>query len=540
MNTLVEVLDALAYSDQRVVFPETGEVLPHRELPGLARSFGRVLANAGAGPGDVVGILVPTSSDWLPVFFGVVVTGAAASALPLTPLVFDPSVAAAPLCPLVEAAQMRYVVAAGPGLAVAEALVALCPGLTIVNADGARQAEPSADQRPPVSATDLAVVQFTSGSTARPKGVVLKHGTAVAGISAINTHIRTTSTDVLVQWLPLFHDMGLVALLCSLLTPNDAHLFSALAFLRDPSSVLRHIASVDGSIVTGPNFSYDMFATAAAQMDEISFRAWRLALNGAETVRAQTVTDFNRELGARGVPASTMYPCFGMAEATLAVTLPRLGAEPRGVNVDRDALEVGQLVTYVEASSSHARQLISLGVPVPGIELMISNGSPLAEGQLGEVCIRGASVFDGYLNDASATAEALRDGWLHSGDIGFLNGGELFIAGRSKEVIIVQGRNFFPDDVEEAVRGLDGIYRGHCLAVARTNEESIVVVAESAVHADLESRAELTKAIRGAASRAVGLSSLQVILVPPRSLPRTTSGKWQRARVRDLVDAYFA
>lgn len=525
-DTLPELLARLAGSDRQVVFPTSGAVLPHRELPLLAGSIAAVLRAGGVRRDEIVGLLMPTSPEWLAAFFGVSMTGAVVSALPLPPMVLDPETAARRLLPIVTAANLRHLVVSGIGAKVGAALAGACPGLVVIDVTEV-PAGTFADA-PVVRPHERAVVQFSSGSTSRPKGVVLTHRAVLAGVSAINSHIQTVPDDVLVAWVPLFHDMGLVALLCSLLTPNDAQLFSPQAFIRDPGKVLDRIAEVGGSIVTGPNFSYDKFVKAA-EGRSLSLDRWRLALNGAEMVQAGTVAGFQRTFGRLGVPPSTMYPCYGMAEATLAVTLPKLGASPRTLTVDRERTEIGRPVVFSEAG----RTLVGVGVAVPGMEIAVAgpHGRHLPEGWFGEIHIRGAAVTRGYLGEEPRAD----DDWLATGDLGFVEGGELFIAGRSKEMIVVGGRNFFPDDVENAVRVLDIVHRGHCVAVAHPFDERIVVVAESTQRSASE-----VSAVRGAVGSALGLSAVDVVFVPPRSLPRTTSGKWQRRLVADLVRQHLS
>ncbi|MDT4995132.1 MAG: hypothetical protein QOH97_5024 [Actinoplanes sp.] len=541
-QTLAQLLDTLRESPARVVFPGTGEVLPHRDIPGRAAAAARLLTELGVGAPDVVGLLVPASVSWLPSYFGVALTGAAVAALPLPPVVLDPIAAARQLSAVVDAAGIRHIVASGSGLAVGRELAHLRTGIVIIDAGNS-----SGGGAPPPSLPDLdpdapAAVQFSSGSTARPKGVLLTHRALLAGVDAINTHIRTVADDVLVQWVPLFHDMGTVALLCSLLAPCDAHLFSPTAFIRDPAVVLSHIADVGGSIVTGPNFSYDAFVRAAGKAfgddpgpDRLA--RWRLALNGSESVKADTVRAFTDTFTPLGAAPTTMYPCYGMAEATLAITLPELGTAPRVVIVDRRALTPGERVRQVSATTAEGRELVGLGVPVPQMRVRVcgADGNPFPDGTLGEIHINGPAVTTGYLNDDPNTRQALVNGWLRTGDLGFFDHGELFVAGRLKEMIVVHGRNYFAEDVEQAVCGVPGIYKGNCVAIADPHEERIVVVAEVAKFADAGVRERVASDILAAAGAAGGPARVRVVTIPPRGLPRTTSGKWQRSLVAKLI-----
>ncbi|WP_405179603.1 AMP-binding protein [Nocardia sp. NBC_01377] len=542
-RTLVELSDSLHRSDRAITFAETNTVLAHRDLPATTRPVIHALRAAGAGPGDVVGLLMPTSPQWLAGFFGVVGTGAAVTALPLPPMVLDPVPVAEHLEPIVRAGGLRHVLAVGIGLKVAAALAARVPGLLVLDMDRLPEAE--AD---PVSVAEdtLAVVQFSSGSTSRPKGVRLTHGQFLTGVDAINTHITTTADDVLVQWVPLFHDMGLVSLMCSLLTPNDAHLFNALTFIKDPGAILRRTAEAGGTITNGPNFSFDKLIAAAATTFGAEsgkpLSKWRLALNGAEPVRPHTVREFARVFGPLGVPETTMFPGYGMAEATLAVTLPRPDTVPRTLTVDRNDLVPGRPYRLAAPDSPNARDLVGVGVAVPGISLRITglDGVELPDGHVGEIRIQGPAVTSGYLRDDEITAATIEDGWLRTGDLGLLENGELIIVGRVKEMIVVQGRNFFPDDVEEAARRVPGVYKGHCVAVADSDAERMIVVAESEHEAATPEGDAVVADISSAVSRTLALSAVSVLLVPAKSLPRTTSGKWQRTLVAELARAYLS
>ncbi|MFH9118422.1 AMP-binding protein [Streptomyces globisporus] len=543
------LLDSLHTSDAKVVFPERDTVLPHRVLPLQAGRFAQKLLAKGVRRGDVVGLLMPTSPEFLPAFFSVACAGAAVSILPLPPVVLDPAAAARHLAPMVETARMRHLVVHGTGRAIGEHLVKARPELCLVDASAALADVPGAGTKavqPDLGGAprpqDLALVQFTSGSTSRPRGVMHTHRGLLAGVSAINERIRGTSGDVLVQWVPLFHDMGLVSLLCSLHAHADAHLFSPMAFIRKPAELVKHIARHHGTVTASPNFAYDKMASLS---DGVSpdlttsdgLAQWRVAFNGGEMVQERTLDAFLAAFGPLGVSAGTMYPCYGLAEAVLAVCLPQPGATPRRVHVARDTLIPGQQVSFVDRPGS-GMVLVGAGTPVTGIEVRITAAdgiTGLGQGCLGEICIRGIPVTPGYLHQPEATEKVLKEGWLHTGDLGFFHDGELFVAGRLKDMIVVQGRNYFPDDVEELVRDLAGVYRQRVVAIADPDTEHIVVVAESTARPGTAQHDQLVRTIEGAVTTELGLSAVRVRLVAPRTLPRTTSGKWQRSRVRDLL-----
>lgn len=485
---------------------------------------------------------MPTAPELLTAFFGTAVAGAAVTVLPLPPVVLDPAAVARGLVPTLNTSGIRHLVVLGAGEAIGAELAGQFPRLKLIcpaalaaepKTSGMRRADPAPDS--------LALVQFSSGSTTRPKGVMLTHQAFLTGVSAINAHIGARSDDVLVSWVPLFHDLGLVGLMCSLLSLSDAHVFSPLTFIRHPDEFLRHLGRVGGTVTTGPNFAYDRLARAAASAFGTSpadapLSRWRLALIGAEMVQGRTLDRFDAAFAPLGVPSSALCPCYGMAEATLAVTMPPLGQTPRRLSVDRSSLVPGGRVRLAAPGIAGSWQLTALGVPVPGIQLRVAgeSGTALPEDTLGEICIRGPATTTGYLRDEEATRQALRGGWLHTGDLGLLHHGELYVAGRTKDMIAVQGRNFYPDDVEEATRGVADVHRGHCVAVADPLTEQMVIVAEAAGG---DGHERLADDIRGAVSNALGLVAVRVV-VPPRTLPRTTSGKWQRSLVREFLTAH--
>jgi acyl-CoA synthetase (AMP-forming)/AMP-acid ligase II len=371
---------------------------------------------------------------------------------------------------------------------------------------------------------------------------MLTHGTAVAGLRGIVMSARFTPQDVLVQWIPTYHDMGLFGMLSMLLSGAAVHALDSLAFLRDPAKFLRYLSDHTATATNGPNFSYDLLAAAAPRSQQagpLDLSRMRIAFNGAEPVSPATVASFGAALEPAGLAPSVMFPCYGMAEATLAITFPPLGRPPRVIDVDRLALAGSGVVTEVPAGGSGVMSLVSVGGPVHGMSVRVVNetGSPIGPGRLGEIQIRGDAVTTGYYRDREATVQAFDGSWFKTGDLGFMLDGELFIGGRRKEMIIVHGRNFFPEDAEAAARGATGVYRDHLVAFGTTDSdtgaEAIQVVAESALKQP--DHPALAEEIRRRVSAELGLAAVMVRVVPPRYLTRTTSGKWQRLQTRDRL-----
>ncbi|SOD75025.1 acyl-CoA synthetase (AMP-forming)/AMP-acid ligase II [Jatrophihabitans sp. GAS493] len=546
--TVPDLVASLHCSSGRVVFCETGGELAHVDIPAAAERGAARLRSVGVGKGDVVGLLVPTSAEFICAFFAVLLTGAAVAALPIPPVVMDPVDVAARVVPSVRKARMRFLLVHGVGEPVGQAVSArlnghgesveglLCSdllaplGAPVPNAAGMILADVPQPE-------DIALIQFSSGSTSDPKGVMLSHRAVLAALSSTNARVQTVPSDVVVGWVPLFHDLGLITLLSSLAAGIEARLFSPISLVRAPEDILRDIARSRGTITGGPNFAFDRMLSAAERLapeEELDLSCWRIALNGGETVRPETVRRFRRILGPRGVSSATMYPGYGLAEATLGVTLPLPGVDPRVLTIDRRSLAPGSPVEIVEDATPGMTELVGLGVPVPEIELFVlgPDGTALPERHLGELCIRGTTVTSGYLHDPEATERAFTGGLLHTGDLGFIDNRELFIAGRVQEMIIVRGRNIFPYDVENVVRDVIGVYHGHCVAVARPEAEEINVVVESASYDDADSAAGLIDAVRAAVAARLDVHAIVVEIVAPLALPRTTSGKWKRNQVR--------
>jgi fatty-acyl-CoA synthase len=399
--------------------------------------------------------------------------------------------------------------------------------------------EGGAYERPNVDPGDLAVLQFTSGATADPKGVMLPHRAIVANLDAAAQAGRLQDDDVFVSWLPLYHDMGFIGMLTlPMISGNELALAPPQDFLASPSRWMEWMSEFRGTVSAGPNFSFALAARSLRRMPELDLSRWRLALSGAEPVDPTTVQAFC-EAGARHrLNPLAVYPCFGMAEVAIAGTFPEPMTGLRLDTVDRAALEVEHRA--VPAAGAGSRSLAVLGRAVPGLELRVCDpfsGAVLEDRHAGELEIRGTSVMAGYYKQPDATAATFHDGWLRTGDLAYLVDGELVLCGRIKDMIIVAGRNVFPEDVERAVADVDGVRAGNVVAFGvegRRGLESVVVVAET--------KADDPSPVRDAVARrvkeAIGLAAAEVVLVLPGSLPKTSSGKLQRslARTRYLAE----
>ncbi|MCG8920684.1 AMP-binding protein [Actinokineospora sp. PR83] len=518
----------------RFFFPDSGEVLTRVDLVHRANGLAAELLRAGAGQGDVVGILLPTTPAFLPALIGTMSSGAAACVLPMPAAARDADAVADELAAHIRAVGIRHVVTGHPFTAVLGPVVERCPGLTVIDAGSC----PVLSRRPTdlvIAGGDQAIVQFTSGSTARPRAVSLTHQAVLSAATAPIERCEMSTADVGYQWLPLFHDFGMIGLMISLCAGFDMHLTTPATFIKDPAGALRYFTEHGVSICTGPNFAYDRLATTAAAGDlpGVDLGRWRLALNGGEQVSAGTVDRFTEVLGRYGLPGTAMTPAYGMAEFCAGISIGRPGLAPSRVTVDRTSLVDGQPIRTLAGGSGW--ELVGQGPPLPGTRVRVvdAHGTALPEDHVGELEVSGTSLMSGYLHDPAATGEVLRGGWLRTGDRGFLRGGEIHVSGRIKDMIIVHGRNVHAEDVEAVVRHVPGVYRRHCAAVADHENERVVVVVET-VEPD---RAAVAEAVRRAIGERLGLSGAVVHTVARNQLPRTTSGKWRRAEIRRGLQA---
>jgi fatty-acyl-CoA synthase len=388
---------------------------------------------------------------------------------------------------------------------------------------------------PPADPDALAVLQFTSGATAEPKGVMLPHRTILANIDgAAEVAGLDPETDRLVSWLPLYHDMGLIGMLTlPMVTGTDLVLSGPQDFMAAPARWVEWISRFRGSATAGPNFSYALTARALRRMSGLDLSSWRIALSGAEPVDPATVEAFCQAGAAHRLDPGAAFPAFGMAEVAIAGTFPPPGRGLVTDVVDRRVLEADR---YAAPTGDHpgATRLARLGRPVPGLEMRVcdpASGSPMAEREVGELQLRGTSVTPGYYRQAATTAAAFSGDWLRTGDLAYLVDGELVVCGRIKDVIIVGGRNVAPEDVERAAAGVEGVRAGNVVAFGiggRKGREGVVVVAETRA----EDPGPLRRAVASRVLEAVGIPAEEIVLVAPGTLPKTSSGKLQRSLCR--------
>lgn len=519
--------------------------LTYRELAERATRVARGLQQHAIGAGSSVALMLPTTLDFFPAFFGVLLAGA-------IPVPIYPPAGAAQLeehvrrhTQILTNANAGALITAPEISMVARVLQAHVGTLQSVFsvAELAGTVAPQA-ALPPSSADAIALLQYTSGSTGSPKGVMLTHEQLLANIRAMGQQVGADATDVFVSWLPLYHDMGLIgAWLGSLYFGCLLVIMPPTAFLAHPARWLRTIHDYRATLSASPNFGYELAARriAEAELEGLDLSCWRTAFNGAEPVAPETVERFQRRFASHGFRPQAMTPVYGLAEAAVGLTFPPPLRGPLVDCVDRLQLTRTGRALPTSPLAPSALRFVSCGLPLRRYQVRIvdTSGSELPERTEGELQFAGPSATDGYYRNPGATARLKRGSWRESGDRGYLANGELFITGRSKDIIIRRGRHIYPEEIERAVGELAGVRRGCVVAFGSTapdtGTERLIVVAET-YPLDPPQQALLRASITAAVVERVGEPPDEVLFTAPHSVLKTSSGKLRRAATREAYE----
>jgi len=512
---------------------ERSRWLPWSEIHDRARSAaGRILAS-GVAPGQRVALVYPTCAGFFDAFFGTLLAGAVP--VPLYPPVrlgrldeYHERTAA-----MLKAVDARLVLAEkrvrrllGPAIEVAK------PTLGCRSLGDLPRAQPNSQ---PVTEGDLALVQFSSGTTVDPKPVALSHRAAVAQTIRLNGFWPDSGGVVHsgVSWLPLYHDMGLIGCVFPALERGAAlTLIPPELFVARPAVWLRAISRYQATVSPAPNFAYGLCVEHIRdeELDGVDLSSWRVALNGAEPVAAEVLRRFQRRFAAWGFRPEALTPVYGLSEASLAVTFSPLDRPFASRRFDRDIL-----AERLEAvDDPRGVEIVSVGQPLPDFALRVVDREHcnLPERRVGRVLVSGPSLMEGYLGHRRATARVLRDGWLDTGDLGFVADGDLYLTGRAKDVLILRGCNHSPVEVEHAVDTVDGVRIGCAVAVSFMPEdgerELLLVMVEVRRGVSEGEFLQIGEKVSQAVLAATGLDPDLVEVLEPGALPRTSSGKIRR------------
>ena len=537
MPALLQRIERSAARGTSVTFVVGGseDVVSWGELHEQAKAYAAALQARGVRPGDHVALLSPTTRSLVTAIQGTWLAGGTIVVLPLPMRLSSIDEFVAQTRRRIQHADAGLVVV-DPELA---AFMTPEPGdPPMVGFDDLAGGDARRWVRPPDDPGRLAILQFTSGSTSDPKGVMLPDRVLCANLDAVaEAATLDPDDDVLVSWLPLYHDMGLVGLLTLPMSTGARLVLGAPQdFTAKPARWMEWMSTYGGTATAGPNFSWVLATRALARSEPLDLSRLRVALNGAEPIDPDQVEAFVAAGRRHGLRPEAVFPAFGMAEVAIGGTFPEPMSGMVTDCVDRRVLETERYAAPVDPGAEGSRRLPLLGRPVPGLEIRIvdpDTGIPLREREVGELEIRGTSVTPGYYRRPDANARLFRDGWLRTGDLAYLLDGQLVMCGRIKDVIIVGGRNLFPEDVERAVGQLEGVRAGNVIAFGADGDrgrESLVVVADSrAVDDDV---ATLRRLVAERVRDAVGVPARDIVLVAPGTLPKTSSGKLQRSLCR--------
>jgi 1-acyl-sn-glycerol-3-phosphate acyltransferase len=552
-RTLIEVLEwhAARHPDRLhlTVLQDEATVLgslTYAELADRARIIARGLVARDVTPGDRVALMLPTSIDYFIAFFGILY----ADAIPV------------PIYPPMRLSQIEdhlrrqigilrnagagLLITMPEGLRLAGLLRTQVENLNAVESVATLEASKAPVNLPPPSNSDsVALIQYTSGSTGDPKGVVLSHANLLANIRAMGGVMGASSADVFVSWLPLYHDMGLIgAWLGCLHFAAPLYAMSPLSFLVRPESWLWAIHRFRATFSASPNFGFELCLNkiADADLEGLDLSSLRMVANGAEPVSVQTLRRFIERFGRYGFHPQAMAPVYGLAECSVGLAFPPLGRSPIIDRVNRDRLSADGVAEPARPEDPKPLEIVPCGQPLPGHEIRIVDeaGFELGERREGNLEFRGPSTTRGYFRNETKTRELFHNGWLDSGDRAYMAGGDIYITGRVKDIIIRAGRHIYPQEVEDAVAEIPGIRKG-CVAVFGVTDrasgtERVVVLAETH-ETDPAARAQLQARAQEIAGDTAGTPPDEIVLAPPRTVPKTSSGKIRRSAAKELYES---
>jgi fatty-acyl-CoA synthase len=542
--TLGEALDYAARGERGMNFHDARGTLlrsyAYSELRQDSLDLASRLMALGIGKGDRVALIAETGPEFAASFFGAVYAAAWPVPLPL-PTSFGGRDAYVEQLKVMLTSSDPALLIYPPELAEFAEAAASQLGVSARSWDSLTEVEPSAAPLPSAAAHDIAYLQYSSGSTRFPHGVAVTHRQLLDNLRAHGLGLQIRDTDRCVSWLPWYHDMGLVGCMLSPVANQiSVDYLKTEDFARRPLAWLDLISRNPGTTLSySPTFGYDICSRRMSSQtraeDRFDLSRWRIAGNGADMIRPDVMQAFVDSFASAGFQAQAFCPSYGLAEATLAVSLM-----PPGEGIRLELVDEAEL-SGVEPEAGKPRRyraIVNCGRAVEGMEIEIrgADGERLPDRSIGKVLVRGTSVMVGYYRDEESTTACLsQDGWLDTGDMGYMSGGYIFIVGRAKDMIIINGKNHWPQDIEWAVEQLPGFKSGDIAAFAisgPSGEETPAVLVHCRV-SDPEERGKLRDDIKERVRAITGITPV-VELVPPRTLPRTSSGKLSRTKARNL------
>jgi len=542
-ETLGDALDYAARGSRGLNFHDArGNLIrpyPYSELRADAIDMARRMVAYGVAPGDRIALIAETGAEFAALFFGAIYACALPVPLPLPTSFGGRDSYIDQLAVQLGSSDPKLLFFPEDLAAMAEAAATRCAVEAIAWERFAGRAAPVVDL-PKATSQDIAYLQYSSGSTRFPHGVTISHLALLNNLSAHSHGMELVDSDRCVSWLPWYHDMGLVGCFLSPIANQvSVDYLKTEDFARRPLAWLDLISRNEGTTLSySPTFGYDICARRISSQtqpaDRFDLSRWRVAGNGADMIRPDVMQAFVDAFSEAGFKASAFLPSYGLAEATLAVSIM-----PPGEGI------IVELVEETELSGSSGptgrpqryRAIVNCGKPVKDmtVEIREEDGTPMPDRTIGKIWCKGPSVMSGYFRDEEATASCMVDGWLDTGDMGYMSDGYIYVVGRAKDMIIINGKNHWPQDIEWAVEQLPGFKAGDIAAFAITTpggEETPAVLVQCRT-SDPDERSRLRDEIRERVRAITGMHCV-VELVPPRTLPRTSSGKLSRAKARNL------
>lgn len=518
----------------------TDEVISYGHLLKTAQRVAFSLRERGLKERDTVAIMLPTTPAFFYAFYGVLLAGGIP--VPIYPPFRMHMLEAYAKMEerILRNAEVRMLITFDEAEKLSRLLQGFVPSLReVTTVDHLLQPETKSVYAI-ANRDDPAFIQYTSGSTSDPKGVLLSHANLLANIRAYGKAVKVSPDDVVVSWLPLYHDFGLIgSWLGSLYYGVPLILMTPFSFLSHPDRWLWAIHYHRGTISCAPNFAYELCVRKIDphQLEGLDLSSWRLAANGAEKVYPRTLEQFCDKFASYGFKKSAMLPVYGLAESTVGLTVPPLGRDYLIDRIDRKQFEEHQHA--VPSEDKHALEFVCCGSPIENHEIRIvdDEDNVLPERHVGSLQFRGLSTMQGYFNNPHATRAVMHDGWIDSGDLAYEVNGEVYLTGRRKDLIIKAGRNLYPAELEELVGNVAGVRTG-CVAVfgvmdQKSGTEELIIVAETRAKS-LAERNKIKNAISEAVISALDIAPDHIKLVAPRSVPKTSSGKLQRSACKQM------
>lgn len=547
-KTLVDVLllYAIQTPDRPHIFlqDEYGkeEIISYGKLLTTALCIAKAFQNRGLRPSDTIAIMLPTSSGFFYTFFGALLAGCIP--VPIYPP-FRPhqiEAYAKQEAKILQNAEVRMLVTFHQAEKLSRMLRAFIPSLKDVTTVETLLETTEKSPIYPGNSSDFALIQYTSGSTSTPKGVLLTHENLLANIRCFGKAIQVSSKDVAVSWAPLYHDLGLIGMwFGSLYHGVPLTIMSPLTFLTRPERWLWAIHNHRGSISGGPNFAYELCVRKIdpAQIEGLDLSSWRLAVNGAEAIQPKTLARFTEKFAPYGFRAEAHFPVYGLAESTVCVATSPLNRAPLIDIIEREALEKdNKAIPAKDPTSKNILEFVGCGKAIPDHFMRVADehGNALPDRHVGFIQFKGPSSMQGYYGNPEATQAVYHDGWWDTGDLGYLIDNEIFITGRRKDVIIKAGRNLYPAEIEELTARTPEIRKGCVIAFGVSDPqhgtENLVVVAETN-ETNKTNLAKIIEQVKETIIEALDIAPDHVVLVPPRTIPKTSSGKLQRVACRN-------